>query len=325
MTRVKPLCLALILVLLGGRGFSADPATQTLLELQHQKMPKSWDYTYVYQRWNKAKSMPEAMEDSYLQSLDRQLAKLPADQPANLINRKRVMQEKNEYLGRLMHENVLHQRQRVRQSAGRIRFEALEDLGSPGDPKDPAEAKRIRRRRMGLYFTTDGKSMAEVDAENRLVTLVAARFAYPDLAALIRPKYALDFEQILKRKDAKLTTKNAGGETTLSLELGGFLHMEMAVSREDGAHLLREKIYTHKTRNEYKTLRDYRKVDGFWVPMRIEVEAPAWKESLQLEDVKINAPLADDLFDYTKAAGGDFEVMDARIHPPARYKLKDEH
>lgn len=302
----KTIPLLFVLLAIANLGHAANrPAKAILLGLKNQKFPSSLDYTILYQRWTKGKTAAELAKDSYLQHLEKE----------------HRQKEKSEYLAKVTREQVLHQRQRLRLDGARVRYEVLEDLGSPEDPANPAEAQKLRLGRTATYFLYPKKTMVDVNAAERLVTILPSGFAYPNLSAYVKPWYSLNLEELLKRKDAQISSAPDGENTKITVAFGAVMRMEETVAIKGGLRLLQEEIFVGKNRTEYKKLDQYKKFGDYWIPMAIEHEAQGRRETISIEEIKINPALDRDVFDFTQVAQADFLVADARVKPPNEFKL----
>ena len=124
------------------------------------KKPRTLDYTFKYERRIFGKSAQAATSDTQ-------------GMPDEAM--------KTDTMKRIMKDQILKQKQRVQTDGTSVRYEVLEDLGSPTDPQNPQVADQAKKQRTNTYIY-DGKAMADINRFENTATIMPTGFAYPNLS-----------------------------------------------------------------------------------------------------------------------------------------------
>lgn len=130
------------------------------------KTPRTFDYTFTYEQRRFGLSASQAVRDNYVQQITNE-------------------KEKNDYINKITHDRVIRQRQRARTDGTGVRYEVIEDLGSPSDNKDAQAAQREKQSRTRI-FIYDGKDMADINRFRNDAIIMREKIGYPNLSFLMQ-------------------------------------------------------------------------------------------------------------------------------------------
>jgi hypothetical protein len=309
--------------LLLGASTASQADKQACIALLHnvseQFLPHSLDYTFIYQKRTFGIEESEALKKNVIQVIDREIANLDKTKEGYHRDLENLTEEREFHRKRFTNDQILLQRQRIRFTGTQVRYEALEDLGSPNDPEDIVLAKQQMRSRTGIYFFDGKDTMVDVNVGTKEALIMGSNFYYPNLCDLLKPIYSQDLDAFAENDDIDIVMSRKDGKVVVTTTFRKDARWEVTVDTENGLRLLADRAYIGDQLTSERTFEGYKKYGDYELPTQVHMWSAQEESSLSVDKLLINPRFGEGVFDYLAVLPEETRMFDLRHSPPLEY------